>query len=66
MLVDNNITHKINPFSGSIGKKYARADEIGISYSVTIDYESLNEPCTVTVRDRDSMEQIRVEVSRVI
>ncbi len=45
--------------TGSIGKRYARADEIGIPYCITIDYNTL-ENDTVTIRDRDTMEQIRV------
>ncbi|MEL9914875.1 MAG: glycine--tRNA ligase [Thermoplasmatales archaeon] len=45
--------------SGSIGKRYARYDEIGITYCVTIDYDTLKDD-TVTVRHRDSMQQIRV------
>ena len=45
--------------SGKIGKRYARADEIGIPYCVTVDYES-KEDYTVTIRDRDSMKQIRI------
>jgi len=46
--------------SGKIGKRYARADEIGIPYCITIDYQTLEDE-TITIRDRDSMEQIRVE-----
>ncbi|MHA1684997.1 MAG: glycine--tRNA ligase [Candidatus Heimdallarchaeaceae archaeon] len=45
--------------SGKIGKRYARADEVGIPYCVTIDYETL-ENDTITIRDRDTMKQIRV------
>jgi len=45
--------------TGKIGKRYARADEIGIPYCVTIDYDTLKDE-TVTIRDRDTMEQIRV------
>ena len=48
--------------SGSIGRRYARADEIGIFHSITIDYESL-ENDTVTVRERDSTEQKRMSIS---
>jgi len=48
--------------SGSVGKRYARADEIGIPYTVTIDFESL-EDVAVTIRDRDSTQQIRVALS---
>ncbi len=45
--------------SGAIGRRYRRQDEIGTPYCVTIDYQS-KEDHTVTLRDRDSMEQIRV------
>ncbi len=47
--------------TGSIGKRYARADEIGIPFSVTIDYETLEDE-TVTIRDRDSTEQVRIHI----
>lgn len=63
MLIENNITHKKNPFSGSIGKRYSRSDEIGIPYSITVDYDSLKYPFSITLRERDSMEQVRVNVS---
>lgn len=46
----------------SIGKKYAQADEIGIPLVVTIDYESVADRSTVTVRDRDTRVQIRVSI----
>lgn len=41
----------------SIGKRYARTDEIGIPYAVTVDYLTLEDQ-TVTLRERDSMEQV--------
>ena len=47
--------------SGSIGRRYARADEIGIPISITIDYQTMNEE-TVTLRDRDSTRQVRVNI----
>ncbi len=50
--------------SGSIGRRYARADEIGVPYCVTVDHQSL-EDSTVTIRDRDTTEQIRVEISEL-
>ncbi len=46
--------------SGSIGKRYARMDEIGTPWCVTVDYQTL-EDGTVTLRERDSSEQIRIE-----
>jgi glycyl-tRNA synthetase len=45
---------------GTIGRRYARADEIGVPLSVTVDYKT-KEDGTVTIRDRDSWEQIRNE-----
>jgi glycyl-tRNA synthetase len=45
--------------SGSIGRRYRRCDEAGTPYEVTVDYETL-EQGTVTIRDRDSMSQVKV------
>ncbi|MBD3254282.1 MAG: glycine--tRNA ligase [Candidatus Lokiarchaeota archaeon] len=50
--------------SGSIGKRYRRQDELGTPYCVTIDYDSL-EDFTVTIRERDSMEQDRVNKDEI-
>lgn len=50
--------------SGSIGRRYARADEIGVPIAITIDYQSLNDN-TVTLRDRDSWRQVRVSVDEL-
>ena len=50
--------------SGSIGKRYRRQDELGTPFCITIDYDSL-EDNTVTLRERNSMEQIRVKISEL-
>ncbi len=50
--------------AGSIGKRYRREDEIGTPFCVTIDFETENDGC-VTVRDRDSMEQVRLKIEEV-
>ena len=50
--------------SGAIGRRYRRQDEIGTPYCVTIDYQTL-EDSTVTVRDRDTMEQQRVAIAEL-
>ena len=50
--------------SGSIGRRYARNDEIGTIACITIDEQSLKDG-TTTVRDRDSSEQIRIKVSEL-
>lgn len=53
--------------SGNIGKSYRRQDEIGTPTCVTIDFETIeNEPETVTIRDRDSMEQRRVSIPELL
>ena len=49
---------------GSIGKRYRRQDEIGTPFCVTVDFDSVNDQA-VTVRDRDSMLQERVEISKL-
>ncbi len=50
--------------AGSIGKRYRREDEIGTPYCVTVDFDTL-EDNTVTVRDRDTMEQVRVKIDEL-
>ena len=50
--------------AGSIGKRYRREDEIGTPYCVTIDFDTLNDE-TVTIRDRDTMEQIRLPIAEL-
>lgn len=47
--------------SGSVGRRYARADEIGIPYCITFDFDSLKDK-SVTIRDRDTTKQIRVKI----
>ena len=47
--------------AGTIGRRYARADELGVPYCVTFDFDSLQDK-KVTVRDRDSTTQIRVAI----
>ena len=50
--------------SGSIGKRYRRQDEIGTPFCICYDFDSENDGC-VTVRDRDTMEQVRIPISDV-
>ena len=60
MLKENGL-YVFYDLSGSIGKKYARADEIGVPYCITVDYDSMKDN-TVTLRDRDSKNQERVKI----
>ena len=48
--------------AGSIGKRYRRQDEIGTPFCITVDFETAEDQ-SVTVRDRDSMEQIRIKIA---
>lgn len=50
--------------AGAIGKRYRRQDEIGTPFCITYDFESENDGC-VTVRERDSMKQERIKISKV-
>ena len=50
--------------SGTIGKRYARSDEIGVPLAITIDFDSLEDK-SVTIRDRDTEEQIRLPISEI-
>ncbi len=50
--------------AGSIGKRYRREDEIGTPYCITVDFETENDGC-VTIRDRDTMEQVRVKIEEL-
>jgi glycyl-tRNA synthetase len=47
--------------TGSIGRRYARADEAGVPLGITIDYDTLSDD-TVTIRDRDSWQQVRTPI----
>ncbi|MEM3641218.1 MAG: glycine--tRNA ligase, partial [Candidatus Bathyarchaeia archaeon] len=63
MLIDEGFTVEYDE-AGSIGRRYARADEIGIPLGITVDYETLNDD-TVTIRDRDSWKQVRSKIKEL-
>ena len=50
--------------SASIGRRYRRQDEIGTPWCITVDFDSVNDR-TVTVRDRDTMQQERIAVDEL-
>ena len=50
--------------AGSIGKRYRREDEIGTPFAICVDFDTETDGC-VTIRDRDTMEQIRIPVEQV-
>jgi len=58
------VSHKVDDSSGSIGRRYARTDEIAVPFGITVDFDSLKTN-TVTLRERDSTGQIRIPLSDV-
>ena len=56
------MSHKVDDSSGSIGRRYARTDQIAIPYGITVDFDSLKAPHSATLRERETMKQIRVPV----
>jgi glycyl-tRNA synthetase len=57
--------------TGSIGKRYRRQDEVGTPYCITVDFQTVGDDKTeadncVTIRERDSMEQVRIPVNEVV
>eukprot|EP00816_Leptocylindrus_hargravesii_P003166 CAMPEP_0196823322 /NCGR_PEP_ID=MMETSP1362-20130617/86987_1 /TAXON_ID=163516 /ORGANISM="Leptocylindrus danicus, Strain CCMP1856" /LENGTH=704 /DNA_ID=CAMNT_0042203153 /DNA_START=23 /DNA_END=2137 /DNA_ORIENTATION=+ len=67
-LMYNDLSTKVDKSGAALGRRYARADEIGVPFAITVDFETL-ENNTVTLRERDSMAQVRMpknDVSTVI
>ena len=65
------ISNKVDSSSGSIGRRYARNDEVGTPFGITVDFESVDAANqelfgTVTLRERDSMKQIRAKLDEVV
>jgi len=52
--------------TGAIGRRYRRADEVGVPFCVTVDFDTIEKDNAVTIRDRDSTEQVRVPIDEVI
>lgn len=64
-LKHQNLSHKVDETGTPIGRRYARTDELGIPFAVTVDYVTL-EDRTVTLRERDSMQQVRVPIAELM
>jgi glycyl-tRNA synthetase len=67
-LMDSDMSTKVDTSTASLGRRYARADEVGVPFAVTVDFETLSDG-TVTLRERDSTTQIRLpkdDVTRLI
>ena len=63
-MIDYDIASKTDNSGAAIGRKYARTDEIGVPFAITIDFQTV-EDRTVTIRERDTCEQIRVSIDEV-
>ncbi|XP_076058191.1 glycine--tRNA ligase isoform X1 [Oratosquilla oratoria] len=65
-LTELNLLVRVDDSTGSIGRRYARTDEIAIPFGVTIDFDTVNnKPHTVTLRERDSTDQVRISMDVV-
>ena len=60
-LAADGISAKLDTTAISVGKRYARTDELGVPFAVTVDHRSTQDD-TVTVRERDSTDQVRVPI----
>lgn len=61
-----DVSHKIDDSSGSVGRRYARTDEIAIPFGITLDFDSLNQSsASATLRERDSCEQVRIGLDKI-
>lgn len=64
-LAEEYVPHRIESISGSIGWRYKYCDELGIPFVITLDYETLEEPHPVTLRERDTKQQISVPINEI-
>jgi len=64
LLTQNRISHKVDVSGVSIGRRYSRMDEIGCPFGITIDHQTLVDD-TVTLRERDTTEQVRIPIEMV-
>ncbi|XP_066982149.1 glycine--tRNA ligase isoform X1 [Macrobrachium rosenbergii] len=65
-LTELNLPLRVDDSTGSIGRRYARTDEIGIPFGITVDFDTVNNLThTVTLRERNSTEQVRMPIDEV-
>lgn len=57
--MDSDISSRVDKSTAALGRRYARADELGVPFAVTVDFQSLADG-TVTLRERDSTRQVRI------
>lgn len=64
MLRSAGVSCRVDDSGVAIGRRYARMDELGVPFAATVDFQTLDDGC-VTLRERDTMKQIRVPTGRV-
>jgi glycyl-tRNA synthetase len=67
-LMQSDLATRVDKSSATLGRRYARSDEVGVPFAVTVDFDTLTDD-TVTIRERDSMIQVRApkkDVANVI
>ncbi|KAF1743170.1 hypothetical protein MXB_802, partial [Myxobolus squamalis] len=65
-LARHSIPYKVDDLTASIGKRYARGDELGTPFAITVDFDTLtSNPATVTLRERNTTEQIRLRIQDI-
>jgi glycyl-tRNA synthetase len=64
MLTKSGVSSKIDDSGTTIGKRYARTDECGIPFAITVDFDTIKDE-TVTLRDLDTMKQVRMPVRTI-
>jgi glycyl-tRNA synthetase len=62
--MDSDISTRVDKSTAALGRRYARADELGVPFAVTVDFQTLADG-TVTLRERDSTRQVRMPKSEV-
>ncbi|GAX27307.1 glycyl-tRNA synthetase [Fistulifera solaris] len=63
-LMDSDLATRVDKSSAALGRRYARTDELGVPFAVTVDFETLKDN-TITLRERDSMKQVRLPKSEI-
>lgn len=57
--MESDLSTRVDKSSAALGRRYARSDEVGVPFAVTVDFDTLQDG-TVTMRERDSMVQVRL------
>ena len=62
--MESDLSTRVDKSAAALGRRYARADELGVPFAVTVDFQTLADQ-TVTLRERDSTRQVRIPKSEI-